>query len=59
MLAKGQMIVPVIGARTRTQLSESLGALQVQLSLADIARIEEAINAAEPSVSWASYPKCA
>jgi aryl-alcohol dehydrogenase-like predicted oxidoreductase len=35
----------VIGARTRAQLSESLGALQVKLSSADIARIEEAIPA--------------
>ena len=45
VLAKGQMIVPVIGARTRPQLAESLGALRVQLSPADIARIEEAITA--------------
>ena len=32
VLAKGDFIVPVIGARTRTQLSESLGALNVKLS---------------------------
>ena len=36
-------IVPLIGARTRKQLEESLGALKVQLSPADVAQIEEAI----------------
>jgi aryl-alcohol dehydrogenase-like predicted oxidoreductase len=47
VLAKGQSIVPVIGARKRTQLEESLGALRVQLSPAEAARIEAAIPAAE------------
>ena len=46
VLAKGPRIVPLIGARTRTQLRESLGALQVALSAAEVARIEEAIPAA-------------
>jgi aryl-alcohol dehydrogenase-like predicted oxidoreductase len=45
VLAKSETIVPVIGARTRPQLSESLGALQIFLSPADISRIEEAIPA--------------
>lgn len=43
VLAKGQCIVPVIGARTRKQLSESLAALQVDLSPAELARIEETV----------------
>jgi aryl-alcohol dehydrogenase-like predicted oxidoreductase len=43
VLAKGPSIVPLIGARTRTQLTESLGALQISLSPADIARIEAAL----------------
>jgi aryl-alcohol dehydrogenase-like predicted oxidoreductase len=43
VLAKGQNIVPVIGARKREQLDESLGALRIQLSAEDLARIEEAI----------------
>jgi len=46
-LAKGRSIVPVIGARKRAQLAESLGALQVELSPGEIARIEEAVPAAE------------
>jgi hypothetical protein len=33
----------VVGARTRVQLAESLGAMQVVLSQADLARIEEAV----------------
>ena len=45
VLAKGNTIVPVIGARTRTQLAESLGALHVELSSAELARIEEALPA--------------
>jgi aryl-alcohol dehydrogenase-like predicted oxidoreductase len=45
VLAKGATIVPVIGARTRAQLAESLGALHVTLTRADLTRIEEAIPA--------------
>jgi aryl-alcohol dehydrogenase-like predicted oxidoreductase len=47
VLAKGDTIVPVIGARKRTQLTESLNALKVELSPADLARIEEAVPASE------------
>jgi aryl-alcohol dehydrogenase-like predicted oxidoreductase len=43
VMAKGDFIVPVVGARTRTQLQESLAALSVQLSPDDIAAIEAAI----------------
>jgi aryl-alcohol dehydrogenase-like predicted oxidoreductase len=39
-LMKGPNIVPLVGARKRTQLAESLGALQVALSAADVERIE-------------------
>ena len=46
VLAKGDNIVPVIGARTRAQLTESLGALQVSLTPDDLVRIEGAIPAA-------------
>ncbi|MGZ3421182.1 MAG: aldo/keto reductase [Polyangiales bacterium] len=45
VLAKGSNIVPVMGARTRRQLGETLGALEVRLSEADIARIEREIPA--------------
>jgi aryl-alcohol dehydrogenase-like predicted oxidoreductase len=43
VLAKGSNIVPLIGARKRVQLEESIGALRVQLSAADVASIEAAI----------------
>jgi len=43
VLSKGRQIVPVIGARTRQQLDESLGALNVTLSDTDVRRIEGAI----------------
>jgi aryl-alcohol dehydrogenase-like predicted oxidoreductase len=45
-LAKGSSIVPLIGARKRTQLAESLKALELTLSPADMARIEAALPAA-------------
>jgi len=46
VLAKSRNIVPVVGARTRKQLAESLGALEVTLSAEEVARIEEAVPAA-------------
>ena len=43
VLAKEQFIVPVIGARTRKQLEESLRAVDIRLDPADIREIEAAI----------------
>ena len=43
-LAKGESIVPVMGARTRAQLSESLAAVSVKLLPDEIAAIEAAIR---------------
>lgn len=44
--AKSPAIVPVMGARTRSQLSETLTALAVQLAPAEIAELEAALPAA-------------
>src|ERR1039457_5876655 len=44
VMSQGDDIVPVIGARTRRQLAESLAALEVKLSAAEIARLEEICN---------------
>ncbi len=41
--SKGADILPVIGARTRAQLGDSLGALQVSLSPEDIAKLEQIV----------------
>jgi aryl-alcohol dehydrogenase-like predicted oxidoreductase len=43
VLAKGPGIVPLVGARTRAQLEESLGALRLQLTTEELARIEAAL----------------
>ena len=43
VLAKGPGIVPLIGARTRTQLAESLAALTISLTPAEVERIEAAL----------------
>jgi aryl-alcohol dehydrogenase-like predicted oxidoreductase len=53
VLAKGATIVPLIGARTRAQLAESLDALQVTLTPTEIARIEDAIP--ETAVAGTRY----
>lgn len=45
VLAKGRRIIPVLGARTRAQLSESLAALRITLTGSELARIEESIRA--------------
>jgi aryl-alcohol dehydrogenase-like predicted oxidoreductase len=45
VLAKGPGIVPLVGARTRAQLTEALGALDVRLSPDDVSRIEAAVPA--------------
>lgn len=44
-LAKQPFVIPVIGARTRAQLAESLGALDVHLSGDEMAALESAIPA--------------
>jgi len=46
-LAKGDSIIPLMGARTRTQLAESLAALEVKLSPTEIADLEAAIRPEE------------
>ncbi|HEY2747065.1 MAG TPA: aldo/keto reductase [Polyangia bacterium] len=42
-LAKNPRILPVIGSRTRAQLTDALAALSVTLSPSDLARIEAAV----------------
>jgi aryl-alcohol dehydrogenase-like predicted oxidoreductase len=45
VLSRGTDIIPLIGARRRKQLEESLGALDLKLTAEDLARIESAIPA--------------
>jgi aryl-alcohol dehydrogenase-like predicted oxidoreductase len=45
VLHRGDDIVPLVGARRRDRLHEALGALELELSGADLARIEEALPA--------------
>jgi aryl-alcohol dehydrogenase-like predicted oxidoreductase len=45
VLSKAKNIVPVIGARKRAQLEETLGALRLNLTSADIAELEAKIPA--------------
>jgi aryl-alcohol dehydrogenase-like predicted oxidoreductase len=52
-LTRGDDIVALIGARTRKQLEESLGALQLRLDPADVAAIDSAVPAA--AVAGARY----
>jgi len=43
VMAQGDDIIPLIGARERTQLDEALGAAAIALSADDLARIEAAV----------------
>ncbi|NUT52725.1 MAG: aldo/keto reductase [Saccharothrix sp.] len=43
--ARGEDVVPLVGARTRTRLAEALPALEVHLTADDLAAIEEAVPA--------------
>jgi aryl-alcohol dehydrogenase-like predicted oxidoreductase len=45
VLSQGNDIVPLVGARQRERLTESLGAFNLELSAADLAQIEQAVPA--------------
>ncbi|MFF7729921.1 aldo/keto reductase [Streptomyces sp. NPDC008001] len=54
VLAQGEDIVPLVGARRRDRLTEALGALDLTLDAADLAAIEEAVPAG--AAAGARYP---
>jgi aryl-alcohol dehydrogenase-like predicted oxidoreductase len=54
VLSRGDDIIPVIGARRRDRLDEALGALDLHLTPAQLARIEEAVPA--DSAAGERYP---
>ena len=43
LLARGEDIVPIPGTKRRLYLDENLGALEVRLTAADLARIDETL----------------
>jgi aryl-alcohol dehydrogenase-like predicted oxidoreductase len=45
VLSRGKDIVPLAGSRTRAQLADLLGALEIELSAEDVARLEAAVPA--------------
>lgn len=53
MLSRGEDVVPLVGARNRQRLAESLGALAIDLAPDEIAAIEAAVPAA--AVAGARY----
>jgi aryl-alcohol dehydrogenase-like predicted oxidoreductase len=55
VLSRGEDIVPLIGARTRERLAESLSALDVTLDANDLEAIEQAVPA--DSASGDRYPE--
>jgi aryl-alcohol dehydrogenase-like predicted oxidoreductase len=44
VFSRGQDIIPVVGARRRDQLVETLGAIEIKLDSEDLARIEAAVS---------------
>ncbi|MER6995104.1 aldo/keto reductase [Streptomyces sp. NPDC000410] len=55
VLARGEDIVPLVGARRRDRLDEALGALDVTLDAADLDAIERAVPAG--AAAGARYPE--
>ena len=55
VLAQGKDVVPIPGTKRRTYLEENVGALGVELTAEDLARIEEALGSA--SVAGERYPE--
>jgi aryl-alcohol dehydrogenase-like predicted oxidoreductase len=53
VLAKQRRVVPVLGARTRAQLDESIGALDIELSAFDLVRLETMVS--ETGVAGTRY----
>jgi len=53
VLHQGADIVPIMGARKRTQLAESIAAMNITLSAGDLAQLESAVSAS--SVAGARY----
>ena len=45
VLSRGEDVVPLVGARTRERLAESLGAIELELFADDLAAIETAVPA--------------
>ncbi|MDE1147313.1 MAG: aldo/keto reductase [Azospirillaceae bacterium] len=54
VLAQGNDLIPLIGARRRDRLAEALGALDVTLTAADLAAIEQAVP--KDSAAGDRYP---
>jgi aryl-alcohol dehydrogenase-like predicted oxidoreductase len=57
VLAQGEDIIPLIGARRRDRLDEALGALPLQLTAAQLAALEQAIPA--DAAAGGRYPAAA
>jgi aryl-alcohol dehydrogenase-like predicted oxidoreductase len=55
VLARGQDIVPLVGARRRDRLHEALGALDLTLGADDLAAIEDAVPAG--AAAGSRYPE--
>jgi aryl-alcohol dehydrogenase-like predicted oxidoreductase len=43
VLSRGEDVVPLVGARRRDRLAEAVGALEVRLTVEDLAAIERAV----------------
>jgi len=54
VLSRGEDIIPLVGARTRSRLADSLQALDLRLTAADLAQIEAAVPA--DAVAGDRYP---
>jgi aryl-alcohol dehydrogenase-like predicted oxidoreductase len=57
VLGRGASLVPLVGARTRAQLRDSLGALDLRLSPEDLAQLESAVPAAAAGTRYDAHQR--
>ncbi len=55
VLAQGRDVVPIPGTKRRTYLEENLGALEVELTSEDLARVEEVLS--DAAIAGERYPE--
>ncbi len=55
VLAQGEDVVPIPGTKRRKYLEENVGAVEVELTAADLARVEEVLS--DASVAGTRYPE--
>ncbi|WP_088043149.1 aldo/keto reductase [Bacillus sp. EAC] len=57
VLSRGEDIIPLVGARKRTQIMDSLGASNLNLSIEELSRIEKAVPPEQVAGEYYAVPR--